>query len=204
MLSTTTQQADSRAGGRFRVAVAGLGIGLLIGSLAVVSPAGAQQAEDRVKTTVDRPADRPSDRPIDRPTDRPSDRPTDHRLEVLNMHCAVADAATDDAATDAAVTDRTRIHIGCRWRAAESAHAAGYQLWRIVDRGERELVHRGGLDQLGARDVVSADAHVVRYAVVAVNEDGRRVGQSRVQRIVLRDDHGDRIRQAEVDQRRVR
>ncbi len=93
-----------------------------------------------------------------------------------------------------------RTNVGCRWRAATSDQAAGYQLWRIVDRGERTLVARGGLDMLGARDVVPADAQVVRYAVLALNEDGRVVGQSRVQKIELGDDDGgnDRVAKARI------
>jgi hypothetical protein len=114
------------------------------------------------------------------------DRERPHRdFEVLRMVCRVADGSPDD----------TRIHIGCRWRAAKNERVAGYQLWRIVDRDGREMVARGGLDMLGARDVVSAKASLVRYAVIAVDENGRRVGQSRVQRIVLNDDdRTDRIR----------
>ncbi|MEL7156096.1 MAG: hypothetical protein AAFN30_05795 [Actinomycetota bacterium] len=115
-------------------------------------------------------------------------------LEVLALHCAVADGAAADA---------TRVHIGCRWRPATHPRAVGYQLWRIVDRGERELVARGGLDMAGARDVVSAEAHVVRYAVIAVDGRGHRVGQSRVQTLVLDDTERDHPRPARWRNHRI-
>lgn len=167
---------------RTRLAVAGLA--LAVGPLAVAMPAGAEKISDQ--------RDRPP------ATDAVTDQHRD--LEMLSMACRVVDGRTDavaDKVTDREtdrVTDRaalnpspTRIHIGCRWRPAHHRAAVGYQLWRIVDRGEREMVARGGLDMVGARDVVSAEAHLVRYAVVAVNKDGRRVGQSRVVKIHLRD-----------------
>ncbi|MEM7321819.1 MAG: hypothetical protein AAF531_01935 [Actinomycetota bacterium] len=117
---------------------------------------------------------------------RPVHRPPVRDLEVLQMVCEAAE-------TD--VVDPTRIRIGCRWRPAQSERAAGYQLWRVVDRGDRELVARGGLDLTGFRDVVSAEAKLVRYAVIAVDENGRRVGQSRVERVVLveMDEHDRRL-----------
>ncbi len=163
-----------------RVAAATVGLGLIV-SLAATEPAAAQRTDRQA--TDDRAA---SDA---RPTDaRPDRRTTD--LEVLRLACAIADDQADITESDAAA-EATRVRIGCRWRPAKSEKAAGYQLWRIVDRGEREAVARGGLDMLGARDVVPASAEVVRYAVIAVDENGRRVGQSRVQRVVIteRDDH---------------
>lgn len=159
-----------RSKGRRRLVAAALGLGLLLGPLAAASSART----DAVRTT-----DR-SDRVTDVRPDR--DRPN-HDLEVLHLECGVADQRVSDEKPDP-----TRIRIGCRWRAATSERAAGYQLWRIVDRGERELVARGGLDMVGARDVVSAEATLVRYAVIAVDENGQRVGQSRVERVELGDD----------------
>jgi hypothetical protein len=169
-----------------------VGLAVLLGLLtAFTLPASAEQTRDRTdrKTSVDVVTDQRPDRD----------------LEVLSMACRITDQATDqvsDRVTDrraAAKTDAvaatapspTRIHIGCRWRPAQHQAAAGYQLWRIVDRGEREMVARGGLDMTGARDVVSAKSHLVRYAVIAVNENGRRVGQSRVVEIRLHDDRPD-------------
>lgn len=146
---------------RTRAAAAGVGLGLVLGSFALAGPAAAE-------TTDPAPSDVRSER---------DERPV-HDLEVLRLRCEAADGDATD----------TRITIGCRWREAQSERAAGYQLWRIVDRGHRELVARGGLDMLGHRDVVAADSHLVRYAVIAVDENGRRVGQSRVERVELGDD----------------
>ncbi|MCP3912617.1 MAG: hypothetical protein GY929_21640 [Actinomycetia bacterium] len=179
---------------RTRAAAAGLGLGLAIGSFALVSPASAQITDRDAPTRDLAPA--PTDEATPVPTDVRDTRPV-RDLEVLQLRCGVADTVRDSV-TDIA-PDRTRIHIGCRWRAAESKAAVGYQLWRIVDRGERELVVRGGLDMVGHRDVVSAKAHVVRYAVIAVNEHGRMVGLSRVERVVLDDD---RLRPVPNDRRR--
>lgn len=164
-------------------------------SLAIVQPVSAEQNRDG----VDRRAS------ADVVTDQRSERD----LEVLSLACRMVDQPTDrlldqpsDGATDRVTDEKTdavlaptprptRIHIGCRWRRAESPAAAGYELWRIVDRGDRELVARGRLDMVGARDHVSAEAHVVRYAVIAVDEHGRRVGQSRAVEIRLHDDRPD-------------
>lgn len=181
LLPSAVDRASSDRGRRTlpRLALVGAAVALLLTTVTAASPALAE----RDTAPTDRPSDRPSDRPVD---PAPSDRRPARDLEVLSLHCAIADGG--DAATD----DATRIHVGCRWRAANHPRAAGYQLWRIVDRDHRELVARGGLDMTGARDVVSSQAHVVRYAVVAVDADGRRVGQSRVQKLVLDDRERDR------------
>ena len=150
-----------------RAAAVGIGMGLAVGTFTIAGPAAAE-------TTDPAPVDVRSER---------DERPAPN-LEVLGLRCE----ASNGEATD------TRVRIGCRWRAAQSERAAGYQLWRIVDRGHRELVARGGLDMLGHRDVVSAEASLVRYAVIAVDENGRRVGQSRVQRVELGDDHDRPVR----------
>ena len=153
-----------------RAAAVGVSLGLAVGSFALAGPADAETTpRDGIAATGDA-----TPLPVDE-----RDRP-DRDLEPLRLRCAATDSAPDD----------TRVHIGCRWRAAESEAAAGYQLWRIVDRGHRELVARGGLDLLGHRDVVPADTSLVRYAVIAVDENGRRVGQSRVARVSLADDGG--------------
>lgn len=172
-----------------RVAAVAVGLGLIV-SLAATGTAGAQSADHR--RAEDRPASdaRPAET---HPTRRTAD------LEVLRLACEIADHQVDATTSDTTSSDgdagATRVRIGCRWRPAVSERAVGYQLWRIVDRGEREAVARGGLDLLGARDVVPADAEVVRYAVIAVDEHGRRVGQSRVERVVIteRDDHDRRL-----------
>lgn len=156
-----------------RTVAATLGLGL---TLSLVGPVAAQ---DRTPSTTAAAAVEATDA---RPTDARPVRERDaerSKREVLQLSCKTADG-----------DDEGRTHVGCRWRAATSDQAAGYQLWRIVDRGERMLVARGGLDMLGARDVVPAGATVVRYAVLALNEDGRVVGQSRVQKLELGDDGG--------------
>jgi hypothetical protein len=88
----------------------------------------------------------------------------DPEIEVLTMHCEAADHV---------------LAARCEWRTATSRAAVGYQLWRIVNRGEREQVWRGGLDHTAARDVLPDDTIVVRYAVLAVDKNGDVVGQSR-------------------------
>ena len=68
-----------------------------------------------------------------------------------------------------------------------------------------ELVGRVGLDVTSLRDIVPAGTKAVRYAVVAVSEKGNVVGQSRVQKIVLRiDDNEQDVRPTEVDVQPVR
>lgn len=127
------------------------GIGLTL-SLALVLPAGAvDEAPAPTRASAAEVDAQPVVRPIDRPV-----------LDVIPISCE-AEGAT----------------VGCSWRATTAESAVGYQLWRIVDRGEREYVWRGGLDVTAARDAVPADAVVVRYAVLAVDADGNVVGQSR-------------------------
>ncbi len=91
-------------------------------------------------------------------------RAPDTDIEVLKLECAAADEA---------------FAARCHWRASTSGNAVGYQLWRIVNRGERELVHRGGLDQTSVADRLPRNTMLVRYAVLAVDADGEIVGQSR-------------------------
>ena len=181
--ATASRRRPSHPNSRSRRAIVGFAV-LLALLTAFTPPAAAEQVRDR------------TDR------DASADKITDHRrdrdLEVLSLACRIIDHEADrlsnapadrtTVAVAAPAPSPTRIHIGCRWRPAQHPAAVGYQLWRIVDRGHRELVARGGLDLVGARDVVSAKAHVVRYAVVAVNENGRRVGQSRVVEIRLHED----------------
>ncbi len=118
-------------------------------------------------------------------TDRPTKEPTtdvrktdvrvtdrDHDVEALHMKCAQLEPGV--------------AAVECAWRPATHPRAVGYQLWRIIDRGHRELVWRGGLDATSNVSRVPADASVARYAVLAVNENGRIVGRSRVQTVTLR------------------
>lgn len=179
---------------RTRASALAIGLGLIIGLLSA-APVAAEtddvdQRAQRARVTTDV-------RPTAERTERP-ERP-ERDLEVLRLACGIADdetTAPDVVANgDEGASDATRVHIGCRWRAATSDRAVGYQLWRIVDRGERELVARGGLDLLAVRDVVAADTHLVRYAVIALDQNGNRVGQSRVERVVVveLDDHDKRL-----------
>jgi hypothetical protein len=113
-------------------------------------------------------------RDVDRPVrvDRPDrvDRPTD--VAVLSIGCK---GETTEAGNQIAA---------CRWSSADNARA--YQLWRIVDRGHRELVGTYGSDTNVARDDVPDDAVLVRYAVIALDADGEIIGRSRVTRVRFR------------------
>jgi hypothetical protein len=82
---------------------------------------------------------------------------------------------------------------GCRWGQTDQARA--YQLWRIVDRGHRELVGTYDNTTNVARDDVPDDAALVRYAVIALGVEGEIVGRSRVARVRFRatDDTTDRV-----------
>lgn len=101
---------------------------------------------------------------------RPTDRVAD--VEVLHMKCAQLEPGI--------------AAVECSWRRATHPDAVGYQLWRIIDRGHREPIWRGGLDATSHTSRVPADASVARYAVLAVNQHGRIVGRSRVQTVRLR------------------
>lgn len=157
---------------------AGLGLTICAG-LAI--PVGAQRDPGAVRQPValdvaESPHTAP--RPIDvRPVDE-SD------LDVISLRCEAADAA---------------VAARCAWRPTNSEAAIGYQLWRIVDRGDRELVWRGGLDETSARDALPADTTIVRYAVLAVDEEGEVVGQSRPATLRFVDGDDDPVR----DVRRV-
>lgn len=75
----------------------------------------------------------------------------------------------------------------CSWTAATNETAAGYQLWRIVSGGERELVLRTGLDQTSHTDRVGDDARYAWYAVLAVDSDDEIVGRSRAVKVTFVD-----------------
>jgi hypothetical protein len=109
----------------------------------------------------------------------------DPELEVLTLRCEAADDV---------------VAARCTWRPTTSEAAVGYQLWRVVNRGERELVWRGGLDQTAVRDDLSNTTRLVRYAVLAVDAQGGIVGQSRP--VALRFDDGPTDR--DVDRSPVR
>lgn len=113
---------------------------------------------------VDRPA-------ADHTTDVRQSDPV-HDVEVLHIKCAQIEPGV--------------AAVECAWRPATHPKAVGYQLWRIIDRGHRELIWRGGLGATSHVSRVPTDASVARYAVLAMNENGRIVGRSRVQNVEFR------------------
>jgi hypothetical protein len=86
-------------------------------------------------------------------------------VEALRLRCALG--SEEEA-------------IGCAWSRPQSRDAFVVALWRSVDGGPRELVHRfrpsGPHDY---RDPVPPGASSVTYAVVATSEAGPVVAQSR-------------------------
>ena len=107
--------------------------------------------------------------------ERPTTAPEIERLpaiELLHMKCRQVEPGV--------------AAVECAWRKAGYSPAVGYQLWRVIDRGERELVWRGGLDTTSHVSRVPKDATVARYALLAVTKQGHIVGRSRVQTIRLR------------------
>lgn len=125
--------------------------------LGLVAPAGAETVRA------------PDVKPIDRPVERPDERPTD--IDVLSIGCK------------GEVREGNKV-AGCRWSSSDNARA--YQLWRIVNRGHRELVGTYDNTTNIARDDVPDDAVLVRYAVLALGKDGEIVGRSRVARVRFR------------------
>lgn len=86
------------------------------------------------------------------------------RHDALRLSCALT--TLDD--------DRG---VGCKWSEARHPAAAGYVLWRSVDGGPREKVHRIGLDgRHGFFDTDVKPGQTIRYAVVVVDKAGRRIG----------------------------
>lgn len=151
--TTSADEASSPSPLRRRLTAVALGVALSAG-LAI--PAGAATAD--VEPAPTRPA--PSEI---RPEVRPD---AEDRLEVLTMTCRNWGGTDGNAA-------------GCAWRPASHPDAVGYQLWRIVDGSERELVWRGRLDETRHIDRVPEDASYAVYAVLAVDADGDIVGQAR-------------------------
>jgi hypothetical protein len=141
--------------------------------LGLVAPASA----DTIVRDVERPVR------VERP-DR-VDRPTD--VAVLSIGC------------HGRTTDDGNKAARCRWSSTENVRA--YQLWRIVDRGHRELVGTYNNDTNVARNDVPDDAVLVRYAVVALDADGDIIGRSRLARVRFRQHDGavDRVTERPTD-----
>jgi len=74
----------------------------------------------------------------------------------------------------------------CHWSGSDQAR--GYQLWRLVNRGERELVGTFNNETFSTRDALPNNTRVVRYAVLALDSDGEIVGRSRVATLELPSD----------------
>ncbi len=106
-----------------------------------------------------------------RPT--PTVRP---ERETLAMKCAGRIVQSDAGRSKAAT---------CAWRPTTNRAARGYQLWRIIDGGGRELAWSGGLESLEAATRVPLDAGEVTFVVLAVDADGAVLGRSRPQTVTF-------------------
>jgi hypothetical protein len=116
---------------------------------------------------------------------------------LLLPQAALAGASPAGAATQAAPATATpSIRLGCalvipvprdvrpavvcRWSELAGADVAVYRLWRVVDTKPREVIARvapGEPLRHADRDI--ARGHTYTYRVVAVGEDGTRLGVSR-------------------------
>jgi hypothetical protein len=93
--------------------------------------------------------------------------------ELLRFNCFFK----DDAAVDG---------VACRWSAATRAAAVRYVLFRSVDGAAREAIYRTPLN--GRRSFLDTDVasgQRIRYAVAALAADGRVVGLSRVDAVLV-------------------
>lgn len=103
-------------------------------------------------------------------------------IDVLEIGCeagVIHPTPTDVALRDVAVTDAIAGHkvVECKWTGTENVRA--YQLWRLVNRGHRELVGTYDNETFNAKDRPGNDALVVKYAVLALDADGEIIGRSR-------------------------
>ena len=103
-------------------------------------------------------------------------------FELMKLHCSgdIVPTPRLDAVTDIAYPGQKVAK--CEWSEVD-AEVRAYQLWRIVNRGHRELVGTYDAKTFSARDRVPNDAHVVRYAVLALDHQGNIVGRSRIAKV---------------------
>jgi len=93
--------------------------------------------------------------------------------QVLGLHCVY-------------VIDGMTQGVLCHWTASTRPAAVRFVLFRSVDGGARQAVYRVGID--GRRSFLDTDVkagQVIRYRVLALAADGRVVGASGVERIVV-------------------
>lgn len=75
-------------------------------------------------------------------------------------------------------SDGDHLGVGCKWSESKDPAAVGYVLWRSVDGGARQAIYRTGLDgRLHFFDTKVEPGQSIRYAVVAVDATGHRVGK---------------------------
>lgn len=108
-------------------------------------------------------------------------------LERLRLRCEATNL-TKDTTSDVLVPDTFDKGAVCAWRPATSPAAASYELWRLVRGSDhRELVAETGLDRTMVTDDVPDDAHLVVYAVLALDKDGEIVGRSNLSKVRFSD-----------------
>jgi len=114
----------------------------------------------------------------------------DHRLVAVSRATGAGVPIPDfdvlRIACNGGTSDTGDKVASCEWSGSDDAR--GYQLWRIVNRGPRELVGTYGAETLAARDTnLPDDTRIVRYAVLALDNEGEIVGRSRVVKVRFRD-----------------
>ena len=95
------------------------------------------------------------------------------RAERIGLNCAY-------------VIDAVRQGVACHWAKADRPHAARFVLVRSVDGGPRQPIYRTAAD--GRRSYFDTDVAAgqsIRYRVFALAGDGRIVGISRVDTVLV-------------------
>lgn len=140
-----------------KMLVTALTIGVVI--LGLVAPASAETQTRTRQTDTDVAV--VAARPVRRPA----------HIDALSLGCAAR--RDGDGGIGAA----------CRWGSSDEVRT--YQLWRIIDRGDRQLVGTYDFETFAARNDVPDDAHVARYAVIGLDGEGEIVARSRVARVLF-------------------